>query len=344
MQYYYNQEKIFVLLSKLWCYLRIEVETGKKAHYSQTYAEFEFGSADTLHELLGLNSSTALLYDTSGNLAIYPATEEAEKEVEKYKDTFLHIEYFDGFSLIVATKVSSNLSLAEDVWSLSWYGSPQEILVFAQSVPQRNQRRKELTVAGQSFRKVEGGVAAFIGVDVERLNTSIHILDPLTGRTRLVKELSGKAPEKLPLLAAYDNAVVIGLIEDKVEESELILMELCISPKLADNSEVDVVKLEIEELVYPIITSIKINKEMLGAKMVRVDDKDLVITATNETIIIVDIDKIERAKPNDVTNQNAKIIRPPDNVKLLNQVTIEYNEETRSVMVVGPDVFAFQLT
>jgi hypothetical protein len=287
-----------------------------------------------------LNSSVLLVFNTRGELKIYPDNDESIEQLRKYKDLIQVTEHFDGFGIIDSSKLNQELTAIKNVWNVSWYGGPQEILTFAQSNSWHNPRKKQITIGIENFTKPEGGLTAFTSINLKLTNASLHILNSQTGHLLYVKELLKKTKEEIPLLAAYDNAVVVGL----VKEGEVMVIEHLVSSRVAMSSEVEVGKASLEELRYWMITSLKVSQKMSGIKMIRVEDKDLIIVVTNESLSIIDFDKMERGKHNTITELNSKTIKLPEKVKFTGRLSIEYNEDTRSVMVLANDIFTTQLT
>jgi len=304
------------------------------------FQSIEFSSSYTLFELAELNSSILLIFDTQGKFKVYPESEETLEELNKYKDFIQITKHFDGFSIIDSSKLNLELRGTENAWNVSWYGSPQEILEFAQSNPWHNVRNKQITIGTESFTKPESGITAFISIDIKQTNTSLYILNSQTGEFLFVKELLKEAKEEVSLLTAYDNVVIVGL----VNEAELIVIEHLISSRVAKSDEMEIGKASLEELRYWMVTNLDVGKKMLGVRMIGVENKDLIVVVTGESIFIVDFDKVERGRLNTITEFNSKTIKLPEKIKLTDKLTIEYNENTRSVMVLAHDIFTFQLT
>lgn len=322
---------------------RVTSKEGKKTDYLESYPEFSTKESYALKQLTESKEDVIMMLSFENKFAIYPNTDQAKKELEKYKDHFRFFVFNSTMTKVSGYKISDNMSSIEEDWSISFEGKDEFIMVHKENMIKSKPRKEDITISGKTFKKYSGRYLSLLTYRYKENKLLLYIVDSITGTILVEKVLTEKVTSKVPLLTVYDNAVVIGLpYEDK--KDEVTILELFIAPEVADNSDLaNMQRASLEKLVYPMMTSVELKWKMYGLEFMQVDDIDYVVTINDENELkMTDIEKLVRGASNKGDDSNTREIDLPEEMRFVAPITMEYNDKTRTILVHGMDIYSYE--
>jgi len=332
------------LQSNLLLTCRVTSKEGKKTDYLQTYSEFSTKETYALKQLTESKADIIMMVSFDNQFAVYPDTEEAKKEVEKYKGHFRFPVLNRTMTKFSGYKISENMSAIEEDWSIDFAGKDQFVIVHKGNLIKGNPRKEEMVIAGKTFKKYNAKYFTLIVYHSKEEKLTLYVVDSVTGKILIEKLLTTNASRKVPLVTVYDNAIIIGLhYEDK--NDEITLLELFIAPEVADNSDLaSMQRASLEKLVYPIMTSVELKWKIYGLEFMQVDGIDYLATINDKNELkMMNIEKLTRGSNNKGDDDNTKEINLPKDIYFMAPITMEYNDKARTILLHGMDIYSYEL-
>eukprot|EP00826_Nyctotherus_ovalis_P040532 TRINITY_DN4005_c0_g1_i13.p1 TRINITY_DN4005_c0_g1~~TRINITY_DN4005_c0_g1_i13.p1 ORF type:complete len:296 (+),score=130.51 TRINITY_DN4005_c0_g1_i13:584-1471(+) len=285
-----------------------------------------------------------MLVSFDNMFAVYPDTEEAKKEVDKYRNYLRFLTFNSTMTKVSGCKISDNMSTIEEDWTINFDGKDEFILGYKESKIEEKPRKEQVTVGGKVFKKYSLNYLVFVTYRYKEGKLMLYIVDTVTGTILSTTQLTDQVTRKVPLISIYDNIIAVGLpFESK--KDEVMLLELFIAPEVAENSDLaNVQRASLEKLVYPITTSVELKWKMYGMELMQVDGVDYVVTINDENELkMTDVEKLERGGNNRAEDKNTKEIDLPEEMRFVAPITIEYNDQARTILVHGMDIYSYEL-
>ena len=312
----------------------------------QTYQSFARDESGSLQSLTDLKSDVVILSSNDRRFDVYPSNEEALKEIKEHRNSVKMYRLNRQMTTLACFKVTPNLTATEEAWSFNFESMNETVMTFKESRAENGLRDSEAIISGKTFKRFEGAHSLLAVLTLAKITQSfkLHLIDPATGAIIVTKQITDKIPAKVPLLVAYDNAIIVGLHQDKDKMDDLILTEIFIAPEMAQSEyKGDAKKASLADLAYTVTTNIALNWKIFGLQMIRAAGTEYIVSIDEENNLrSLEVGKLPKGQPEKATEANSKKVKFPDGLRFRAPAMIEYNHEKKTMLVHGVDIYSFQ--
>ncbi len=327
---------------------RVTLAKGGKTEYSQSYKGFSRESSETFKELTNGESKENVLALTGygGLFNVYPDNEESLKEAREMREKVTYFLLDRRMANLTAHRITPNITSISEIWRINFEKTDEVVLGYRQSKTAGSQREKEVTISGKIFKRFGDlrSVLAVMTMKKAENSLMLHLVNANTGAIIVSKKLAEKMPAKVPLMAFYDNAVIVGLHEGQEKQDSIIVAEICVAQEMAntaDETGKTVKKVTDIELIYPIITTVALDWKVFGMEMVRTQDAEYIVTVDQKNNVkAVDTLKLLRGGNQKADAASTKTVDVPDSVIFRAPVAIQYSYKTKNLLIHGMDIYS----
>eukprot|EP00826_Nyctotherus_ovalis_P012214 TRINITY_DN13206_c0_g1_i3.p1 TRINITY_DN13206_c0_g1~~TRINITY_DN13206_c0_g1_i3.p1 ORF type:complete len:327 (+),score=72.00 TRINITY_DN13206_c0_g1_i3:1615-2595(+) len=321
---------------------RINAKDNTKTNYSQTYTDFARQESISLRSKLGVNSDVIISSDASNKLAVYPKSGEAAQEVAKYTKDTVFYKLNGETGELFAFKVNAEGDKIEQQWEINFREKAEMPVSLKEPQHEPVPRKGEVTISGKLFKKFADSFVPILVVSLDAEQVKLHIIDPKSGKMIFSKRLSKGYPTRYPLMELYENAMAVALSYEG--KDKMFFIEVLQAPDIADTTNQPDTKVgSIEDLMYPVITDIKINWSVRALKLLQIDGTEYIITLDSKNVLrSMKTEDLTRSNINDMTKDKVKEVQLPNSLIFKEPVTIEYDGKTKNMIVHGMDLYSFQ--
>jgi len=300
----------------------------------------------SLHEATGVKSDVILMTSYDNRFDVYPDNAESMKEVQDLRNKINFYKLDRKMSTLSCSRITPNMTSTEVIWNLNFESTNETIMSYVDSRATNQAREAEISIGGKLFKKFEGRGSFLAVLTIARIDQSVmlYLVDSETGNKFYTRKITEKLPAKVPLMNVYDNLVTVVLPADKEHNDEIIMIEVFIAPEMAGREyKGDIKKNNLAELIYPILTNVEIDWKIFGLQTVRVDNNDYLISVDeNNNLRTIEIGKLKRGQKDKANESNSKKNKLPDNLIFRPPITIEYDQNTKNMIIHGLDIYSTQ--
>jgi len=272
-------------------------------------------------------------------LIVYPNNTEISEYINKIKMYRLNQKLGELF----AYTINKEANKIEQTWIFNFRNMKEIVLSIEEPVYKTIPRVDKVIIADKVFNKYKEEFlpAITLHFDIDQIN--LYLINQKTGDIILSKVLTEGYLNKIPLVEVYENAMAIVLPFE--EGNKLLLVEIFQASEIADTNDKDNAKIgSIEDLIYPVITEIRIKRKVKAIKLLQIDQVEYMVFLDDKNVLrIIKTEDLERGSANEMTKEKIKELQLPENLIFKEPTVIEYDEKTGNAVVHGFDIYSFQL-
>jgi len=244
---------------------------------------------------------------------------------------------------LFAYTINKEVNRIEQAWMFNFRNVEEFVLNIDEPVYKTIPRVDKVIIADKVFNKYKEQFLPVITLHFSIDRISLYLINQKTGDIILSKPLTEGYLNKAPLVEVYENAMAIVLPFE--EKNKLLLVEIFQASEIADTNDKDNAKIgSIENLIYPVITEIRIEWKVKTVKLLQIEQVEYMVSLDDKNVLrIIKTEDLERGSANEMTKEKTKELQLPENLIFKEPTVIEYDEKTGNVVVHGFDIYSFQL-
>lgn len=302
------------------------------------YQDFAVQESQALKNFVGTNSEITVMAGYDFKLTAHPNNEASLKQLADSRESLVFYRVTGEKDEFLVFKPAHNVSAIELAGSLDFKDGNQTVLAFKDGKAESN--APEITIDGKVFKKYEGRILAILTLSQLSQTKHLHIFDPYERKALYTREVLHSSRARNPMVDVYENVVLVTVPNE--DEDEVVLIEMVIAPEMSGDGNAE--KVSLKSLAYPLVTSVKLNWKVKGLKVIQ--DKGvekIVVISTEHEVAVLDLQKLERGKPNKVRKEDTKQSQLPSNLKFKYPILIEHNRQKNSLLIYNLDLYEFHL-
>jgi hypothetical protein len=294
---------------------------------------------------------TAVLIGRDKKVDVYPQSPESLKQLSGSAKKINIYEMSRDKTMIKALKLSSNLSVIQYAWNVS-FGEGEALLTYEESTAVNGPRDNLIKFGGKEFKKYDGihTLLAAVTMAYGKDFLNLYLINAETGKVLTVLPIFSALPAKVPLVQVYDNVVIVGFHYGKGQnlKDKIYFAELCLSPEMAEASQSSdkQIKENIkeEDMILPLKAMLELNWEIYGLKLIRTENnKEFIVTIDeDQNIQLTDLSSIQRNKMESQEISKTMSISVPKDLNFRAPVSILYDHKSKRLIAHGLDILSVQ--
>eukprot|EP00826_Nyctotherus_ovalis_P013043 TRINITY_DN13490_c0_g1_i1.p1 TRINITY_DN13490_c0_g1~~TRINITY_DN13490_c0_g1_i1.p1 ORF type:complete len:351 (-),score=103.41 TRINITY_DN13490_c0_g1_i1:137-1189(-) len=318
---------------------RIDIKTGEKSDYLAVYQDFAVQESQPLKNFIGKSSNVTVLAGYDFKLTSHPNDEASLKQLADNRESLMFYRITGEKDEFLVFKPALNMSVIELAGPLTFRDKNQTILAFKDG--KAESRAFEIAIDGKVFKKYESKILAVLTLSQLTQTKHLHIFDPYERTTLYTREVLYSSKARNPMIDVHENVVLLTAPNE--DEDEVVLVEMVIAPEMS-GGDGGAEKVSLKSLAYPLVTTVKLDWKIKGIKIIQDKDAEkIVVISTEHEIAVLDLQKLDRGKPNKVRKEDTRQSKLPSNIKLKYPVLIEHNQQRNSLLIYNLDLYEFHL-
>jgi len=291
-----------------------------------------------VRDKLGIDVDIIVSFYADNKITVYP--EDEVSNAMKYTNGVIVYNLNRETGDLFAFEIKGDKKEVEKIWEINFRDRNEMPTNLKELQYQPIYRKEEISISNKSFKKFKGEFIPLISLSLDVEQVKLHLIDPKTGKLTFTKRLSKGYPVKHPLMDLYENGMVIVLQYNANKSDKIFFIEVYLASEIADTNQENT-KASLEDLMYPVITDIKIDWKVKAIKILYIGEVEYIVVLDDKNVIrFIKTENLVRSNINEISN--VKEVQVPDNLTFREPVSIEYDKQTKNMLIHGLDLYSFQ--